>query len=105
MKREEFKALFLGPEEKVWVRAFDAAAVLLGFVGVVIILYNIPSTIENTLIKFSLWTAVLSMPVLTYTMYRKSDLSRSERLAILSVVLSSAVALLVASLELVKASN
>lgn len=102
MSKEKLKALFLKPEDKTWVRVADTTAVLLGTFGVGVLFFVLPLNIESTLLKMSFWCAILSMPVLAHALYRNTNLSRMERLALLALVLSSVIALMVASFEVSK---
>ena len=98
MNKEKLKAVLFKPEDKPWIRVLDAVAVSLGAFGICVLFFILPLSIESTLLKFSFYGAILSIPILAYTLYRKTNLSKIERIAILLLVLSTAFALMVATL-------
>ena len=102
MPIENLKRLLLAPEEKSWARIIDSVAVLLGLLAAGVLYFMFSSKIESNLLKYSFWGVIISTPFIAYTMFKLSNITKIERIAILILVLSAAFALLVASVESTK---
>ena len=98
MKRSLHQAL-TGPEDKAWVRAVDALITLAVAVGIAVSYFMLRSGFDVTLLHYAFIGACVSLPLVALTLYRVSEISRPERIAILVLVLTAATALLVAVVE------
>lgn len=99
MDKEKLKHLFFDTEERTWVRTIDALVVLFGAFAVGILFFVLPLKVDNRLLEFGFWGAILSMPVLAYVLYRDTNLSRLERIAILVLMLSLIFALMIVAFQ------
>jgi len=88
-----------GPERKAWVRKLDAIVTLMAPAGIIGVLFVASIKIEIPLLKGAFYGALACTPIVAYTLYRETNLSRIERIAILSLVLCLSIALMVATLE------
>ena len=102
MSKEKLKKLLCEPEKRVWVRRIDAMVTLLGTFSIGIIFFVLPLKTGNRLLEFSFWIAFLSAPILSFTLLRKTDLSKIERIAVILLILSLIFALMIASFESAK---
>ncbi len=90
-------ALRFGPERKTWIRTLDAIVVLMAPLGIAGALFVYRIEIEAPLLKSAFYGGLICTPIVAYSLYRESDLSRLERVALLGLVLS--LALMVAAIE------
>lgn len=98
MKRSLQQAL-TGPETRTWVRAADALITLGAGVGIAICYFLLRASFDATLLHSAFIGAFLSLPLVALTLYRASEISRPERIAILVLVFAVTSALLVAVVE------
>ena len=88
-----------GPESKTWIRVVDALMVLSLPLALAVAWFLFRVRPEPPLLQAAFAGTVVSAPVVAYCLYRESDLTRIERIAILALVLCLGFALLVATLE------
>lgn len=88
-----------GPERKAWIRTLDAIVVLMAPLGIAGALFVFPIKIEIPLLKWAFYGGLLCIPIVAWTLYRESSLSRLERIALLVLVLCFSLALTVAAIE------
>jgi len=88
-----------GPERKAWIRKIDALMVLMTPFGIAGALFVLPIEIEIPLLRGAFYGALVCTPIVAYTLYRETNLSRLERIAILGLVLCLMLALTVAGIE------
>jgi flagellar biosynthesis protein FliQ len=86
-----------GPERKTWIRTLDAIVVLMApacIAGAIFVFQ-----IEIPLLKAAFFGGLVCTPIVAWTLYRESNLSRLERIALLLLVLCLSLALMVAAIE------
>lgn len=86
-----------GPERKAWIRTLDAIVVLMApacIAGAIFVFQ-----IEIPLLKAAFFGGLVCTPIVAWTLYRESDLSRLERIALPLLVLCLSLALMVAAIE------
>lgn len=93
-----------GPEQKRWIRTIDALMVLMAAVAIMVLLFLFPNHGDLPLLSGTAYAALVCLPIVAYSLYRQSDLSRLERVAILVLAICVCMALLIASVELNRAS-
>ncbi len=99
MNMSAFKEKILSPERKAWVRIVEGFLTLLPAWTSIILVIEAKGPIEIELLKYSYWGSVISCPIIAFLMYRKSDIKKIERLAIIALMVSASFAILVASIE------
>lgn len=86
-----------GPERKTWIRTLDAIVVLMApacIAGAIFVFQ-----IEIPLLKAAFFGGLVCTPIVAWTLYRESDLSRLERIALPLLVLCLSLALMFAAIE------
>jgi len=99
MIKPRLKSVLARPESKSWVRVVDASMVLFATAGIANIYFVLPIEFDIRLLDYASIGGLVCTPVVALTLYRVNDISRSERIAILGIVLTAVIALLVAALE------
>lgn len=94
----------LGPERRGWVRTLDAAFVMLVPLGLAGALLLYPVDIDTPLLRGALYGGIACTPVVAWSLYRQTGLTRIERIAILGVVLCMSLALMIAATEAARSS-
>ncbi len=89
----------LKPEHKKWVRCIDALLTLLTATGIGIVYFVLPLKIEIPLLKTGFYIAMITLPIVAWMLYRPSDISRLERIAIVLLVLCALLTLMIAAIE------
>ncbi|MCP4391411.1 MAG: hypothetical protein GY802_24170 [Gammaproteobacteria bacterium] len=93
-----------GPERKAWIRTLDAIVVLMAPLGIAGALFVYRIEIEALLLKGAFYGGLICTPIVAYSLYRESDMSRLERIALLGLVLCLSLALMVAAIESMQAA-
>lgn len=90
-----------GLERKAWIRTLDAIVVLMApaCIAGAIFVFQIEIEIEIPLLKAAFFGGLVCTPIVAWTLYRESDLSRLERIALPLLVLCLSLALMVAAIE------
>ncbi len=88
-----------GPETRRWIRCVDAVMVLLVSLGIAGVLFLYRIEIELRLLKTVFYGSLICTPIISFMLYRESNLNRLERIAIIGLVLCLGLALLIASIE------
>ncbi|MDH3761706.1 MAG: hypothetical protein OEU50_12045 [Gammaproteobacteria bacterium] len=88
-----------GPERKAWIRTLDGIAVLMAPVGIAGAVFVFQIEIEIALLKGAFYGGLVCTPIVAWTLYRETNLSRLERIALLVLVLCLSLALMVAAIE------
>lgn len=90
-----------GLERKAWIRTLDAIVVLMApaCIAGAIFVFQIEIEIEIPLLKAAFFGGLVCTPIVAWTLYRESDLSRLERIALPLRVLCLSLALMVAAIE------
>lgn len=99
MDTELLKEKFLRPQRKAWVRVVESFFALLPAWTSIILLIELKAPTDIYLLKLAYWSSMLSCPFIAFLMFRNSDLTKIERLAILGIMMSASLAILLASIE------
>ena len=99
MTIDQLKLKLLSPERRVWIRVVESFFALVPAWTSIVGLAFFEEPTEIYILKIASWGSIISSPFLAFLMYRDSDLSKLERLAILVLLLSAALALLVGHIE------
>ncbi len=95
--KDKFTKAYLLPQNKRWVRIVDALAAVFCFASAIIALYLLNTQLVGKLPAVSnvvVWTYLIASLPLAVLLYRKSDLKRYERYALVLFILSSSMSLL-----------
>lgn len=96
---ELLKEQFLTPQRKIWVRVVESFFALLPAWTSIILHFSLKAPVDIYLLKLAYWSSILACPFIAFLMYRNSDLTKIERLAILGIMISASFAIMVASIE------
>ena len=84
----------LGPERKTWVRIVDALLILGCAFAVALLYFGYAPDFEARLLHYLFYASPPCLVVIAAMLYRRTDISRLERIAILLLVLTLILALL-----------
>ncbi len=73
--------------------------VLIGTLAIAVVFFVLPLKIEARLLQYSFIESLVCTPVIAYMMYRATNISRPERIAIPGLVLVAVIALMIAAIE------
>jgi uncharacterized membrane protein (DUF4010 family) len=88
-----------GPERKTWIRTLDAIVVLMAPACIAGAIFVFQIEIEIPLLNAAFFGGLVCTPIVAWTLYRESDLSRLERIALPLLVLCLSLALMFAAIE------
>ena len=97
MTEQPVKKIFdalTGPEHKSWVRIVDAILTLGCAFAIAVIYFGYAPDFDYRLQHYLFYASMFCLVVIAGMFYRRSDISRLERIAILLLVLTVAFALL-----------
>ena len=89
----------LGPETRAWVRTLDAVLTLGCAFSVTLLFFGYLPESAPRMLHLAFYGALVGIPIVAWTLYRETSLTRLERIAVILPVLALGFALMSGALE------